>query len=133
MSEHNSTVQLATGMLRNVKCPEQRAFKEFRVCWPPIRDAIKLAKCIVYSFGVANYDALTVGLAQAGCNVFAFDPGYKHIEHPWPNVTFRHYGLLSNINNEFSGIYGSTSQGKYVDFDIIRREFGHSHITLMKS
>ena len=26
---------------------------------------------------------------RAGCQVFAFDPGFNHTEHPWPGVTFR--------------------------------------------
>jgi hypothetical protein len=134
---HYATMRWARGKLPTpgaAHCPEMVDMGEWSICWPPVQRAIDAGSCIVYSFGVAEEDPFTIGMAARGCQVFAFDPAFKHTEHPWPGVTFRHYGLVSGQadENAFSGHYGSTRDGRYVTLDAIKREFGHSHITVMK-
>ena len=52
-------------------------------------------------------------MAEAGCNVFAFDPAQSHARHFKPNVTFYQYGLVSGIGDEKSrGLIHSIPRGR---------------------
>jgi hypothetical protein len=126
---------------QTASCRVQAIFKEWHTCWGPIKKDIDSGNCIVYSFGVADYDEYTFGMARLGCKVYAFDPGENHPKHMAENITFHRYGLLTgarSIDEEKkfkSSSYGSTDKGEYKTMQEIQQILGHgpeTQITALK-
>ena len=76
---------------RKVECRSVKRVAEWRICWSPVALAIDWARCVVYSFGIADEDLFTDVMANMGCTVYAFDPGANHPRDYKHNVKFYRY------------------------------------------
>ena len=62
------------------------------VCMDNLYEDVKLGKCLIYSFGLADDWDFEEALANLGCTVRAFDPNVEEIvKHP--NIHFKKLGL----------------------------------------
>lgn len=82
--------------------------------------------CLVYSFGVGEWDDYTELMAKRGCHVFAFDPTVRHPTQWSSNVVFYPWGLRnSESTKEWSHpVYGNIT-GSFFTLPQIIQKLGH--------
>lgn len=132
---HSSLLAMyyGTAFGEKISCATKKVVAEWNICWTSIERHIASRNCTVYSFGIAQDDPFTNYMAEAGCQVFAFDPAQNHPRDYKPNVTFYQYGLVSGIRDENSYEHigwGKTDSAQYKTLLEIQEELGHTDTTI---